>query len=117
VEVVTGLDFSTIHESIHNKNYWEIAKEETNGIWLSLLGKTERSNIGLFSSFALEGDFMDTGACLFIMIRKYAPGLHRAYKEYACFFQQIGNQLYRQKSKRRYRAPYGMKEKNHWKSF
>jgi maltose phosphorylase len=65
VEVVTGLDFSTIHESIHNKNYWNIAKEETNGIWLSLLGKTERSNIGLFSSFALEGDFLDVEPAFF----------------------------------------------------
>jgi maltose phosphorylase len=59
VEVVTGLDFSTIHESIHNKNYWEIAKEDTTNSWLSILGKAERSNIGLFSSFTLEGDFID----------------------------------------------------------
>ncbi len=59
VEVTTGLDFSTIHESIHNRNYWEIARDDTGGSWLSILGRTERSHIGLFSSFKLEGDFTD----------------------------------------------------------
>ncbi len=59
VELTTGLDFATIHESIHNKNYWEIAKEDIHNNWLAILGKTERSHIGLFSSFKLEGDFVD----------------------------------------------------------
>jgi maltose phosphorylase len=58
VELVTGLDFNTIHESIQNRNHWRVEKEEIQGAWLSFLGKTERSNIGLFSSFTLEGVFV-----------------------------------------------------------
>ena len=55
VETDIGLDFSIVHESIHNRNYWNVERTETVKPWTAMMGKAERSNILLFSAFRSEG--------------------------------------------------------------
>lgn len=54
VEVDAGLDFSPKHESIGNKNYWEVIKKMQSQPWKAIMGKCERSDIHLFAASRLE---------------------------------------------------------------
>ncbi|MBE0655790.1 MAG: family 65 glycosyl hydrolase, partial [Bacteroidales bacterium] len=64
IEVDSGMDFGTIHESIGNRNYWENCMALEHGDWTSIMAATERSNIHVFSTFRLECDSADTVAII-----------------------------------------------------
>jgi maltose phosphorylase len=54
VEIDSGLDFSPKHESIGNRNYWEVVQKMQSQPWKAIMGKCERSNIHLFAASRLE---------------------------------------------------------------
>lgn len=53
IEVESGLNFDTLHESIENKNYWNECSAGEHNEWLSLSAATERSNIYVYSAFKI----------------------------------------------------------------
>ncbi len=56
VQVTSALDFSPVHEEIHNRSYWTVEKTEHRGDFWFALGKTETVEQHLVSSFSLTAD-------------------------------------------------------------
>jgi maltose phosphorylase len=54
VEVETALDFSNPHQSIDNRNYWNIESFQFNSPWTAMMGRAHESNILLYSAFRIE---------------------------------------------------------------
>lgn len=56
VEIDAGLDFSTIHQTIEQRNHWCIERQLFDTSCTSIMAKAERSHIYLYSSFRLAYD-------------------------------------------------------------
>jgi maltose phosphorylase len=55
VELLTGLDFGTLHAS-RRKNFWNIIKREADGDSAGMIGRTPTSNQRVFSGFKSEAE-------------------------------------------------------------
>ena len=54
VELDTGMDFSPRHESIENKNYWQVVQAQTTAEWQAMMGRTDISHIHVFAACRLD---------------------------------------------------------------